>query len=277
MSCRTVVAAADEWLERLAQPSHTLDIALFAFQRVVPTFRMRPGRVISEHLLYFIADGTFEGRVADQPTQLHSGSLFLLPPAIPHTFWIPSPPPVTYSFRFRLRAPNGDDVHFGDRPITLHDAWDAMAILDQMYREYTEAAEHYTHRFRALCVLLSVEVLRKRSQTQHTERRLSPSQRLRILDMVLASGEKLPTPAEMARRVGLSPTYFSRLFTRTFGAPPRTWLKRERVRRGAQLLMETDLSVSEIAQRLGYHDIFLFSRQFKEEMGCGPTAYRKSH
>jgi AraC family transcriptional regulator, arabinose operon regulatory protein len=34
------------------------------------------------------------------------------------------------------------------------------------------------------------------------------------------------------------------------------------------------LSVSEIAEQLGYRDLFFFSRQFMQKEGMSPTEYR---
>jgi AraC-like DNA-binding protein len=44
--------------------------------------------------------------------------------------------------------------------------------------------------------------------------------------------------------------------------------------RAGGLLRETDLSVKEIANRLGYEDQFYFSRLFKLVNGISPRAYR---
>jgi AraC-like DNA-binding protein len=47
-----------------------------------------------------------------------------------------------------------------------------------------------------------------------------------------------------------------------------------RLNRARQLLLESTLSVSQIADELGYEDVFFFSRQFKERTGRTPTEYR---
>jgi len=41
-------------------------------------------------------------------------------------------------------------------------------------------------------------------------------------------------------------------------------------------LGETNLPIKEIAERLGYNDVYFFSRQFRKQMGVPPAAYRKS-
>lgn len=85
----------------------------------------------------------------------------------------------------------------------------------------------------------------------------------------------LPDVAAMARRVGVSQAHFSRVFHKITEQSPRDFLVQTRLMRARHLLDCTELSVGEIAERLGYADIFFFSRQFKEKIGVSPAAYRK--
>jgi len=52
------------------------------------------------------------------------------------------------------------------------------------------------------------------------------------------------------------------------------YLIRVRVGRACQLLDLTDLSVKEIAERVGYSDPYYFSRLFKKATAHSPVAYR---
>ena len=49
----------------------------------------------------------------------------------------------------------------------------------------------------------------------------------------------------------------------------------ERLNGAKALLLESDLSVSEIALSVGYNDYSYFTRLFKKELGMTPLAYRK--
>ena len=84
-----------------------------------------------------------------------------------------------------------------------------------------------------------------------------------------------PDVAEMARRSGLSQAHFSRIFHKITGQSPRDFLQQTRLMQARQLLTGTELSIGEISERLGYADIFFFSRQFKNKVGIPPSAYRK--
>lgn len=41
--------------------------------------------------------------------------------------------------------------------------------------------------------------------------------------------------------------------------------------------MESDRTVTEIAQLTGYADVFYFSKVFHKELGCSPSEYRKAY
>ena len=105
---------------------------------------------------------------------------------------------------------------------------------------------------------------------------LSYSQQQRLCDYVERQEMRRLRPVELARHVNLVPEYFARVFKRTFGMAPRTWLMREKMKSAAILLLESSLPVGEIALRLGHRDIAMFSKQFKKIHGQSPRSYRNN-
>ncbi len=88
-----------------------------------------------------------------------------------------------------------------------------------------------------------------------------------------APGKRLSLD-EAARLANLSPDHFSRLFRAQTGVPFRRYGVDVRLDRARHLLEETSMTVSEIAEALGYDDVFLFSRQCKARFGVAPTHLR---
>ena len=64
-------------------------------------------------------------------------------------------------------------------------------------------------------------------------------------------------------------------FLRSVGHSVHQEIKRARVERIAKMLRETDLTISQISQQLGYFNVNHISRYFEQEMGVKPLAYRK--
>jgi LacI family transcriptional regulator len=54
-------------------------------------------------------------------------------------------------------------------------------------------------------------------------------------------------------------------------------IKRVRIDLISQMLIETDLSISDIASNLGYDNTNHIARYFKQKMGISPLEYRKLH
>ncbi len=80
---------------------------------------------------------------------------------------------------------------------------------------------------------------------------------------------------DMARAAKVTESYLVRL-CRKHGKPtPAQWLWNERVARGHDLLKNTGLNVSEVAERVGFANPYHFSRLFKDRTGMTPTQARR--
>lgn len=77
-----------------------------------------------------------------------------------------------------------------------------------------------------------------------------------------------------AARAGLSPRYFSIKFKELVGSSVQSYIIRMRIERAEHLLVHTGMNVTEVADALGYRDIFFFSRQFKQYTGKSPSEIR---
>lgn len=81
---------------------------------------------------------------------------------------------------------------------------------------------------------------------------------------------------EVAGRVHMTPTYFSRKFKRVTGIGYKEYLNHVRLKEAARMLLETELSVTGIALACGFSDGNYFGDLFKKEKGISPRMYRKN-
>lgn len=79
---------------------------------------------------------------------------------------------------------------------------------------------------------------------------------------------------DLARQCSLSVSQFQRHFRALTAVSPRQYVIRQIIERACQLLTETTLTTSQIADALGYHDVFFFCRQFKKKTAMTPMQYR---
>lgn len=76
--------------------------------------------------------------------------------------------------------------------------------------------------------------------------------------------------AEIAQIVSLSPYHFTRLFKGATGLTPRQYVLHCRVEEAKRLLTTEDLSIEEVAQRVGFVDRSHLSRHFRRIVGITP-------
>ena len=81
---------------------------------------------------------------------------------------------------------------------------------------------------------------------------------------------------ELAERFHIHPNHLSRIFRAEFGVAPKQYLTERKLEKSAQMLRETDASVSLIAASLGFEDQHAFSKIFKKSLGLSPMEYRKA-
>jgi len=78
-----------------------------------------------------------------------------------------------------------------------------------------------------------------------------------------------------AKITNLSVCRFIRKFKETMNISPIKYIEKIRMDKSKELLTNTDLTIYEISEVVGYNDPFYFSKVFKRNTGLSPTAYRK--
>lgn len=263
------------WLNALMDLSNSLIWQTCGHATQSPAWRIMP-RELPDNLIYFVDSGQVVGRARGESIRLEADSLLWLPPRVPHEFSRPprQGPPRLYFFRFRLIRAGRDLVVQGDVAIERN-AGELRASLDVLHDELQTRLPHHETRIRASLALVFSWLFRRRHAPQETGPALHRAQRERLAQYLHDHIAERPTPAELAEELHLSADYFARIFRLTYGVPPRRWLVRERARQAAMWLEESGLSITEVAHKLGYPDVYLFSRQFKTIMGVSPRAFRQ--
>lgn len=98
-----------------------------------------------------------------------------------------------------------------------------------------------------------------------------------IQEYIRAHGTEDFSAREIEEACGLSYKYAGTLFKEATGQTIREYQRMLRIGRAQQLLMETDRSITEIAQLTGFTDVFYFSKVFRKARGCSPSEYRRTY
>ncbi|WP_168120217.1 AraC family transcriptional regulator [Paenibacillus sp. HB172176] len=86
-------------------------------------------------------------------------------------------------------------------------------------------------------------------------------------------GRRVPNEG-IAAQIGLSKEYLSVLFKRYTGTSMKQFTTTVRLDRAMRLLTETTMNVSQVAEALGYANLYLFSKQFKAHFGDPPSKFQ---
>ncbi|HER2177857.1 TPA: helix-turn-helix transcriptional regulator, partial [Streptococcus pyogenes] len=84
------------------------------------------------------------------------------------------------------------------------------------------------------------------------------------------------TLREIADMLHLNSSYFSVLFKEQIGINFSEFLTRTRIQRAKEMLVQTALPISEIAEQVGYQTDKYFIKVFKSLEGLSPSKYRHS-
>jgi YesN/AraC family two-component response regulator len=82
--------------------------------------------------------------------------------------------------------------------------------------------------------------------------------------------------SEIAEQANLSKYHFTRIFKSLTGFTPLEFVGILKMHKAKNLFIDENLSVSEVAEKVGYIDVRNFDRRFKQHTGLTPTMYKNS-
>ncbi len=264
------------WLALLVRPGTRIDIDFHASpsRLVAPAGWDTNAQRIPEHLVYFVAEGRCAAVLDQKRVWPSAGALCWIAPGTTFRFFARAgdSPPVIYRFRFTV-AQKGARFRCRWPCRFLPEAWPFLDLIQQIILEKERPGEFSSWRLRHLISLFSIGVFESRP-VRRRGARLTDAQRAALADLLASNPGLRRSPAGMARRLGYSADYFTRIFRRSYGLAPRRWLLQQRLRQAAALLRESGDRIGVIAARLGYAEIYLFSRQFRRLFGVSPSRWR---
>src|SRR5215470_2628166 len=79
---------------------------------------------------------------------------------------------------------------------------------------------------------------------------------------------------DMSRVAYLSTFHFHRVFHQITGLPPAKFISAMRLDEAKRLLLNTQLSITDISFEVGYNSLSTFTRRFTQRVGLGPREFR---
>ena len=158
-----------------------------------------------------------------------------------------------------------------ENPIFLNNVPSVLPYLQAMVEE--AETPQIMNIFQLSNLMRVILTIIYRATCSHTDRKSSNSFN-KILDYVYAHYAEPLTNIELAVRFNYHPNYISQLFTQHTGISLHQYLLRIRVRQALYLLQTTELSVSEVAGRVGFGSTSYFCQYFKKSTGYSPASFK---
>ncbi len=153
------------------------------------------------------------------------------------------------------------------------------STLDQLSAEYLSQQPGSEIVINKLTEVVIVELIRidfGRSERNTFVGALYDKRISLALTLMHAEPHKPWTLETVAAKVALSRASLAKRFKALVGQPMFEYLTGLRMQRARELLRDTNYSVYEVANRVGYDSDLAFTKAFKRTMGTTPTRYRKS-
>jgi AraC family transcriptional regulator len=213
------------------------------------------------------------------------GGIFMIPPD--HRLWIRANGGLVRAFNCALAPHLFDRMMEGRRGLTddqLARALDLQSaaisfcmrhLMEEALRPGAESRRLADSLVSVLLIELSRELFADARVDPETRCALTGERLKRAMEYIETFQAGVPSVADVAAQCGLSAQYFSRQFRERTGQSVGRFIAASRLRRAERLLVETDLSLKEIAYRLGFANSATFSTAFRNEMSVPPGTYRE--
>jgi AraC-like DNA-binding protein len=224
-------------------------------------------------LLLFIRSGTMTLKQNGQSYHAQKGEIILLDCLTPHTYFAQGNVEFLYLHFGGCNAQALAAEISAESPILCRDK--NLLIGEQLYTMFTR----YTHNSilnppeESLCIYQLLMWLAMPQQSQ-----IRPNDPIHLtVQYIRANIGKPITLEELAKHAHLSVGHFSHEFKRMTGFAPLEYVINTRIEKAKMLLLQTTLSVTDIAYEVGYESGSSLSSLFIKKIGCSPREYRRSN
>lgn len=247
-----------------------LEIKSIGFSSNPNTTKFGPGKR-DEFIIHYILKG--EGFFNNQ--KLHAGQGFLITPELEEEYYYPDSdnpwefvwiisvdPTIRKIFDFLSSDSSVFEYNFPDK-------------LNDIKQHLITCKNQITTPIEMLKMFLSI--FKHHFDTKHTNKTKSNSQIYidAAMNYISANYALHLSVSELCEILGVSQPYLFKIFKKSFGKSPQQFITEYRLSRAKLLLSESNLSITQIANSVGFGDVLSFSKTFSAKENCSPSEYRK--
>ena len=228
--------------------------------------------------LFFIVSGKGQFLIEDRVFPVDVNNLVIINPNVPHTEDSLNSQPLEYIVLgiegIELATSENSNGQF-----CILDHFESLEIsscLRNIIREMEQKNTGYEDICQAYMEILIIRLMRSTSLAVPAGPQvISGNRQCAMVKRYIDLHFKEPlTLEQLAEEAHITKYYLSHAFKREYGVSPINYMISRRIDESRYLLLETDLSLSQIAQLLGFSSLSYFSQVFRKSQGISPLEYR---
>lgn len=230
--------------------------------------------------LFYIVGGRGQFLIQDRVFTVNASNLVIINPNVTHTEVSLNAQPLEYIvLGIEGLALAGGDTDNGQFNILDHyESVEISGCLRNILREMEQKNTGYEDVCQAYMEILVIRLMRSISLAVHSEpQHISGNRQCaavkRYIDLHFKEGLTLE---QLSEEVHMNKFYLSHAFKREYGVSPINYMISRRIDESKYLLAETDLSLSQISQMLGFSSLSYFSQVFRRTQDQSPKEFRQS-
>ena len=230
--------------------------------------------------LFFIVSGKGQFLIQDQAVPVDVNNLVIINPNIPHAETSLSAQPLEYIVLgiSGIELATGENSNGQFCVLDHYESLDTSSCLRNILREMEQKNTGYEDVCQAYMEILIIRLMRNTALAIPSEpQTVSANRQCAAVRRYIDLHFKEPLTLELLAEEGhMNKYYLSHTFKREYGISPINYLIARRINESKYLLTETDLSMSQIAQLLGFSSLSYFSQVFRRIQNVSPKEYRQN-
>ena len=248
---------------------------------------MHPTRVIDSHELIFVKQGKLDMWEDDHTFHLCAGQTLHLWPGRKHGSCKAMPRGLKfYWIHFEIEDRNGNDERYLEDDLApgmklpQSVKIDQPARLERLFRIFLddqETGQLHPNAANLLAMLMLIEVAQCCQEEKPPITEDSNVVATWVHTYIRINFARPISTHKIAKAIGYNADYLGRVYRETYGCTLTEAIHQRRVSMACEYLLDSNLSIGQIAQQCGFKDAGYFRRIFRRHLQISPNAYRKQN
>ena len=207
-------------------------------------------------------------------TSLDAGDIIFIPMGSTYVSEWSGDPDVCYisaHFIFDRQSIFADPTCFSIQKVSLQDTREILRLYTQMFEQFNDDSVSQLGSLGAFFNILNTVLPNLRFKTK----KISDGRLQKALEFIEQNFSGNITVDQLAAVCQMSLPRFYPKFKAEFGITPVEYINQYRITRSIVLLMNSNITVEDVSEQVGFESASYFRRVFKKTTGCSPRDFRK--